>query len=129
MSMDPLRVLPEAAPILLRHLSAYADLIGEDLARAQREMAVRVMTLFCIGGSLVFVLAMACLAVIAETWGTPNRVAAILWMGAAFLGLAVCAFLVRARILRTQSPFLGSVKREWRRDRVALERILSADAG
>ena len=81
-----------------------------------------------IGGSLVFALAMACLAVIAQTWSTPNRVAAILWMGGGFLALAVIAVLVRARILRTQTPLLGSVKREWRRDRVALERILSSDA-
>lgn len=125
--MDPLRILPEAAPIVLRHLSAYAELVGEDLARAQQEMAVRLMALLCIGGSLVFALAMACLAIVAQTWGTPNRVAAILWMGAGFLGLAVCAVLARARILRTQTPLLGSVKREWRRDCVALERILSSD--
>jgi hypothetical protein len=49
-------------------------------------------------------------------------------MGAGFLALAVIAVLVRARILRTQTPLLGSVKREWRRDRVALERILSSDS-
>lgn len=126
--MDPLRILPEAAPIVLRHLSAYAELVGEDLARAQREMTVRLMTLVCIGASLFFALAMACLAVVAQTWATPNRVPAILWMGAGFLALAFCAFLVRARIVRTQTPLLGSVKREWRRDRVALERILSSDA-
>ncbi len=126
--MDPLRALPEAAPILLRHLSAYAELMGEDLARAQREMIVRLMALLCIGGSLLIAIGLACLAIVAQTWGTPNRVATILWMGAGFLALAVCALLVRARIIRTQAPFLGTVKREWRRDRVALERILSPDA-
>jgi hypothetical protein len=104
-------------------------LAGEDLARAQQEMAVRLMSLLCIGGSLLFALAMACLAVVAQTWGTPNRVAAILWMGGGFIALAGASFLVRSRILRAQTPFLGSVKREWRRDRVALERILSSDAG
>jgi uncharacterized membrane protein YqjE len=126
--MDPLRVLPEAAPIVLRHLSAYAELVGEDLARAQRELAVRLTALLCIGASLVFALAMACLAVVAQTWSTPNRMAAILWMGAGFLALAVLAVLVRARIVRAQTPLLSTVKREWRRDRVALERILSSGA-
>ena len=126
--MDPLRILPEAAPIVLRHLSAYAELVGEDLARAQRELAARLTAMLCIGASLVFALAMACLAIVAQTWGTPYRVPAILWMGAGFLGLAVCAALVRSRIVRTQTPLLSTVKREWRRDRVALERILSSDA-
>jgi len=126
--MDLLRALPEAAPIVLRHLAAYAELLGEDLARAQRELAARFMASVMFGVSLTFALAMVCLGILARTWDTPYRVASIAWMGGVFLFVAVVCGLVRSRILRSQAPFLGSVKDEWRQDRIALERILSVNS-
>jgi uncharacterized membrane protein YqjE len=126
--MDLLRALPEAAPILLRHLAAYAELLSEDLARAQRELAARIMASVMIGVSLAFALAMACLAILARTWDTPYRVASIAWMGAAFLFVAIVCGLIRSRVVRAQATFLGSIKDEWRQDRIALERILSVNS-
>jgi len=126
--MDLLRVLPEAAPIVLRHLAAYAELLSEDLVRAQRELAARLIANLVIGVSLAFTLAMVCLGVLARTWDTPYRLVAIAWMGGIFLLIAVLGGLVRSRMLRAQGTFLGSIKDEWRQDRIALERILSVNS-
>jgi uncharacterized membrane protein YqjE len=124
--MELLRALPEAAPILLRHAAAYAELVGEDLARAEHGIRKRIVAAVVIGVSAAFVLAMICLAVIARTWDTPYRSEAIVWMGAAFLGVGIVACLFRARLVRSEPPFLAAVKAEWHQDRIVLERILNA---
>jgi uncharacterized membrane protein YqjE len=125
--MDLLRTVPLAAPIVLRHLAAYAELAGEDLLRARRELADGLIASTLIVMSSFFTVAMLCLAVIARTWDTPNRVMAIAWMGAAFALLLVAAALYRSRLLRARTPFLSSVKSELAADRLALDRIMSKD--
>ncbi len=120
--------LPEAAPVLLRHLAAYVDLALQDLGRAKRDWAVRLSATVLAGAAGFFAVMMGCLGVIATTWDTPHRLAAIAWMGGGFLALAVLALLYRSQILRTQSPFMSNVRREWQEDRVILDHILSSDA-
>jgi uncharacterized membrane protein YqjE len=119
-------LLPKAAPALLRHLVAYIDLVGLDLAQAQREfraeLVVSAIAVIC----GLFAVLMGCLAVVACTWDTPYRVAAIACMAGAFLVAAIAAAVYRSKALRAQSPFLGSVRREWHADRELLERILSS---
>ena len=117
--------LPKAAPALLRHLAAYIDLAGLDFARAQREIAAQFIASAIVAVCLLFALLMGCLAVVACTWDTPYRIAAIAWLGGGFVAVAVVAALYRSRVIRAKSPFLYSVRREWDQDRVILERILS----
>jgi uncharacterized membrane protein YqjE len=119
-------LLPKAAPALLRHIAAYVELAGLDLARAQREFASQlVASLFMVIG-LFFALLMGCLLVIAFTWDTHYRIAAIAWLGGGFLIVAVgCAFY-RSSLARSKTPFLASVHHEWQEDRVILERLLSS---
>jgi uncharacterized membrane protein YqjE len=112
---------------LLRHLAAYIELAGQDLARTQREVTAQLMASIVGAVSALFAVLMGCLAVVAYTWDTPHRVAAIAWMGGGFLVLAVGAAVYWSRVVREQSPFLASVRREWSEDRVILERILSSD--
>jgi len=119
--------LPKAAPALLRHLAAYADLASLDLARARREIAAQAVASAIVVVCVLFALILGCLAVIACTWDTPHRVAAIAWMGGGFLGLAIAAAAYLALIARSRSQFLASVRREWLQDRVLLERLLSSD--
>lgn len=125
--MRLLWLLPKAAPALLRHLVAYADLASLDLARAHREIAAQAVAsaILLIAGFLA--LFMGCLAVVAYTWDTPHRVSTIVWMGAGFLLLAVVAALRRANIARTRSAFLGSVRQAWHEDRELLERLMSLE--
>jgi uncharacterized membrane protein YqjE len=117
--------LPKAAPAILRHLVAYAELAGQDLERTQRDFGARLLASAIVGLCVFFVIFSGCLAVVALTWDTPYRVPAIAWMGGAFILVALIAALYRSRVIGAQSPFLGTVRREWAEDRVILERILS----
>jgi uncharacterized membrane protein YqjE len=119
--------LPRAAPALLRHIAAYAELAGQDLARTHREVSAELLASAMVAISVFFAALMGCVAVVAASWDTPYRVAAIAWMGGGFLVLAVLSALYRSKVVRERSPFLSSVRREWQEDRVILERILSTD--
>jgi uncharacterized membrane protein YqjE len=125
--MRLLWLLPKAAPALLRHLAAYVDLAGLDLAKAQGEIAAQLLAGAVIAICALFAVFLGCLLVVAYTWDTPHRVAAIAWMGGGFLFVAAVAAAYRAKAARTRSPLFASVRQEWQEDSVLLERILSSD--
>jgi uncharacterized membrane protein YqjE len=111
----------------MRHIGAYIELAALDLARAQREITAQVVASAIAAICALFAVFMLCLGVVAFTWDTAYRVAAIAWMGGGFLAIAIAAVIYRARLGRARSPLLADVKREWQQDRVILERILSSD--
>ena len=117
--------LPKAAPAILRHFIGYAELAGQDLERTQLDFKARLLAAVILGVCVFFAILSACFAVLALTWDTPYRVIAIAWMGGVFVLGAVIAALYRSRIIGSQAPFLGTVRKEWAEDRVILERILS----
>jgi uncharacterized membrane protein YqjE len=119
--------LPKAAPALLRHLAAYADLAALDLARAHREIAAQLAASIIMVVCGILAVFFGCLVIVACTWDTPHRVAAIAWMGGVFLAGAVAAAVYRSIVVRAKSPLLAEVRREWQEDRVLLERALSSD--
>jgi uncharacterized membrane protein YqjE len=119
--------LPKAAPALFRHLGAYVELAAYDLERAKREAVSGIIAAAVIGVGLLFAVLMGCAAVIAVTWDTPHRLAAIAWMGGAFLAIAVIAMIYRSKIAAGQAPFLDTLRKEWKEDSVILERILADD--
>jgi uncharacterized membrane protein YqjE len=119
--------LPKAGPALLRHLAAYVELASLDLARTQREITTELLAVAVVAICGLFAVFMGCLAVVAYTWDTPHRVAAIGWMGGGFVVAAIAAAVYRANATRAKSQFLATVRREWEQDRVLLERILSSD--
>jgi uncharacterized membrane protein YqjE len=119
--------LPKAAPALLRHVAAYADLASLDLARTRREIAAEVLASAIAAICALFAVFMGCLAVVAYTWDTPHRVSAIAWMGGGFLGAAIIAAAYRANVVRDKSQFLATVRRQWEEDRVLLERLMSSE--
>ena len=125
--MSLLWSLPKAAPALLRHIVGYVELAGEDLDQAQREFGAQLLAIAILGLAIFFVVLTGCLLVVALTWNTPYRVSAIAWMGGAFLLVAVIAGRYRVKLVNGQTPFLASVRREWKEDRVILEHILSSD--
>jgi uncharacterized membrane protein YqjE len=116
--MNVLWSLPRAAPILLRHLTAYAELAARDLGRVQREATAQLVASVLVVASLFFVILMVCLAVVAATWDTPHRLQAIAAMGGGFALLALCAVAYRSRIVRDRSPLMSAVRREWQTDRI-----------
>jgi uncharacterized membrane protein YqjE len=111
----------------MRHVGAYIELAGLDLARTQREVMGQVVAVAIVAICVLFIVLLVCLGVIAYTWNTPYRVAAIAWMAGAFVIVALGAAIYRFRAARARSPLLADVRREWRQDRVLLERILSSD--
>jgi uncharacterized membrane protein YqjE len=117
--------LPKAAPAVLRHLAAYAELAAYDLQRTQREIVANIAISVVALVSVFFAVLLGCATVVAITWDTPQRVPAIEWMAGGFLVVAVIALFYRASLVRDQAPFLDSVRRAWEEDRVILERILS----
>jgi uncharacterized membrane protein YqjE len=120
-------LLPKAAPALLRHIAAYAELAGQDLEQAQRDLSAQLMAAAVFVVGMVFVVFCVVLLVVALTWDTPYRVTAILGMGGAFGLLAIIAAVYRAKLASAQAPFLGTLRREWHEDRVLLERILAEE--
>ena len=121
--------LPKAAPALMRHIGAYIDLVGLDLARTQREITAQVVAVAIVAICVLFALSLTCLGVVAYFWDTPYRLAAIAWMAGGFLIVAIGAAIYRARAARARSPLLSDVHREWQEDRVILEKMLSSDEG
>jgi uncharacterized membrane protein YqjE len=119
--------LPKAGPALLRHLAAYVELASLDLARTQREITTELLAVAVVAICGLFAVFMGCLAVVAYTWDTPHRMAAIAWMGGGFVVVAIAAAAYRANAARAKSQFLATVRREWEQDRVLLEHILSSD--
>ena len=119
--------LPKAAPALMRHIGAYVELVGLDLARAHREITAQVIASAIAAVCVLFAVFMTCLGVVAYTWDTSYRVAAIAWMGGGFLVVAIVALIYRSSLGRSRSTLFNDVKREWQEDRVILERLLSAD--
>jgi uncharacterized membrane protein YqjE len=123
--MRVLWMLPKAAPALMRHIAAYVELAAYDLARSRRDLSADLLASAIAGVAVFFTLLLGCAAVVAATWDTPHRVAAIVWMAGVFLAVAVVALIYRSKAAKEQAPFLASVRKEWREDAVILERILS----
>ncbi|HSZ08988.1 MAG TPA: phage holin family protein [Steroidobacteraceae bacterium] len=119
--------LPKAAPALMRHIGAYVELVGLDLAKAQREITAQVVVLAIAAVCGLFAAFMACLVVIAITWDTPYRVAAIAWMCGGFLAVAIGAVIYRSSLARKRTALFTDIRREWQEDRIILEHFLSSD--
>ena len=111
----------------MRHIGAYIELAGLDLARTHREITVQVVASAILAICILFAVFLACLGIIAYFWDTPYRLAAIAWMAGGFLIVAIAAAVYRSRAARGRSPLLSDVRREWQEDRVILEKILSSD--
>lgn len=123
--MRVLWLLPKAAPALLRHIGAYLELLALDLEQSKRDLTLNILASVVAGVCVFFALLMGCVVIVALTWDTPYRVAAVAWTGGAFLAAAVVALIYRSKVMKDQPPFLASVKREWQEDVVVLESILA----
>ena len=117
--------LPQAAPVLLRHLSAYAELAEQDLAVARRQIGARLIAIAFILVAGLFALLMICAAVIATTWDTPHRMTAIYGMLAVFAATLLIALGYLARVNGPSETLFAAVKGEWALDRVVLDQLLS----
>ncbi len=123
--MRALWSLPKAAPALLRHLTAYAELVALDLGRAQAEIAKSLLVAAVAGLCILLALLFGCFALIAYFWDSTYRVAVVLSIAGSFALFAVLLFVYRASLNRARAIFLGDVRQQWQADRILFERILS----
>ena len=123
--MSALWSLPQAAPILLRHLNAYASLAAQDLARSRENFGARLGAVVLAVIGIFFALLMICVAIVAATWDTSYRMIAIYALIGVFVLIAVLAGNYAAKMRRARPPMFASVQREWAIDRLILERIVS----
>ena len=123
--MRVLWLLPKAAPALLRHIGAYLELFALDLEQSKRDLTMNILASVVAGVCVFFAVLMGCVVIVALTWDTPYRVAAVAWTGGGFVAVAVIALIYRSKVMKSQEPFLASVKREWQEDVVVLESILA----
>jgi len=126
--MRTLRSVSQLAPVLLRHLDAYAELTAEDLARSRTQIGLAAGGVLTLLASLLFALQMLCLAAVAAAWDTPARMPVILGLLGFFTLLAVGAAIYLWRLIRARTPIFEAVRREWKLDRRALLYLLSGEA-
>jgi len=121
--------LPKAAPALLRHLAAYAELAALDFSRARRELGSVFIAAALAAISGLFCLLLVCLALIAYYWDTPYRVVAIGCLAGGFLLLGLIMLIYAKRLSGARTPFLSDLRREWKEDKVIIEHAVSSDEG
>ena len=126
MDIGALLSLQRAAPVLLRHLSAYAELAGQDLAASKVEFALRARSALILVVSAVFAVVMLCAFVIAATWDTPYRLPAVAGLAGLFVIVAAAAAIHLARSPAQRS--FAAVRREWKQDRALIERLVANSA-
>lgn len=125
--MRAIPVLPRTASLLLQHIAAYADLLGQELVRSRTIFRSRLGGMLLLASALAGATAMICVAVIAANWDTPRRMTAIYALLALFLGLAVVvASYLRHQQLR-QPPAFARLRQEWQLDRQLLSTLLSGE--
>jgi uncharacterized membrane protein YqjE len=117
--------LAAAASIVVRHAGAYTDLVVSDVDAAGLALGRRLRAGALLAGGAGFAVAMACVWVIAITWDTSGRIWAIAGLLAVFLLVAAIAY-VRLKALKAEPrSLLSRTAREWEKDRVLLEELLS----
>ena len=121
-------MLPRAAPVLLRHLGAYAELAAQDLARSRTSWRSRLGAIVLLLLGLAGSAAMACVAIVAANWDTPHRMTAIYLLLFFFASLGLIAALYSRQLRVAHPPLFGELRREWHLDQAILARLISGDS-
>jgi uncharacterized membrane protein YqjE len=123
--MKGLWSLPQAAPIIVRHITAYAELFYQDLDEAQQNFRGRMLAFMVIAHSALFMLLMICTAVVAAWWDTSHRMAAIYWMIGCFAFIACVALGYLLRMKRSQPRPFDALRKEWAIDREMIDELVA----
>ena len=123
--MRGMPLLPRTASLLLQHIAAYADLLGQELVRSRTIFRSRLGGMLLLAAALAGATAMICVAVIAANWDTPRRMTAIYALLACFFGLAVVAASYLIHLQLRQPPPFARLRQEWQLDRQLLGTLLS----
>jgi uncharacterized membrane protein YqjE len=112
-------------PAILRHLQAYAEVVGEDAREAADYLARRFLALLVAAACGFVALLMACACVLVLAWDTPWRAWAA---GGLALLFAIAALILLWPMLRRtageRTLFFQRVRFELERDRELIERAV-----
>jgi uncharacterized membrane protein YqjE len=123
-----LPLLARLAPLVLRHLSAYADVAGEDAREAAALVARKLLSLLAAAACGFIALLMLCILLLALTWDGPWRAWTAAGLAVAFAGAA--AALGWPALRRTAGPdrlFFPRIRGELHRDRELIERAFDGN--
>jgi uncharacterized membrane protein YqjE len=112
-------------PAVLRHLQAYAEVVGEDAREASEFLARRLLALLVAAACAFVALLMACAWIVVLAWDTPWRA----WTagGLALLFAIAAVVLVMPTLRRGTGErvlFFPRVRYELERDRELIERAV-----
>jgi uncharacterized membrane protein YqjE len=111
-----LEALPRLAPVLLRHLVAYGDLLAEETDGALRQWRRRAIGLAVASVAGAMALLLGCAWIIAANWDGPHRLLAPALLCLGFLLLALAAWAWTQAAAAVPPPF-ARLRAELRRDR------------
>lgn len=119
-------LLAPLVPAVLRHLEAYAEIVGEDARDAASAVARRLLALLLAAAASFIALLMACVWLLALTWDGPWRAWTAAGLALAFAaGAAALAIPVLRRRTKPEEQLFPRVRQEWGRDRVLIDRALN----
>ncbi len=116
-------LIARLVPAVLRHLEGWAEVAGEDVRDAARQVARRLLALLIAASCAFVALLMGCVWILVLSWDTPWR----LWAagGLAIVFAALAAGLAWPALRGGQKPrelFFTRIRAELGRDRELLER-------
>lgn len=125
----PVRALfGRLVPVVLRHLDAYAEVVGEDTREATAFVARRLILLLIAGACAFVALLMLCAWLVILAWDTPWRAwtaaGLVLLFGGVALALAWPALRGRAG---QDALFFQRIRNELSRDRELIARAFDGD--
>jgi uncharacterized membrane protein YqjE len=118
-------LLAPLVPAILRHLQAYAEVVGEDAREATEFLARRLLALLVAAACAFVALLMACAWILVLAWDTPWRA----WIagGLALLFAIVAVALIMPMLRRGTGErvlFFPRIRYELERDRELIERAV-----
>jgi len=117
-----------AASLAARHAGAYVDLVLSDADAARRHVGRQLWAATFMATTLIFATAMGCVLMIAATWDTAARLWTVAALLLLFSTLALIAYLRLRSVSMRQGSLFARTAREWEKDRVLLEQLLSGKA-
>lgn len=119
-------LIGQLVPVVLRHLDAYAEVIGEDAREAAHYIARRLIALLIAGACAFVALLMFCTWILVLAWDTPWRAWTAAGLALAFAaGAAALAWPALRRSAAPHALFFSRVRGELSRDRELVERAFN----
>ena len=113
------------ASLVVRHVSAYGDLLAEDLSAAWASLGQRLWLGVVLAAAVLLFVQMACVCIVAMTWDTPHRQSVIGGLALLFLLVAGAAGAMLRTVKRSSPPILHLSAKEWEKDQQLLDEILA----